>query len=297
MSNENENLKVPEAPKISFLKGTYIWKEKNEEKYECKMKIIKSINNNIKLPISYAYVNGEEHILKPRNVVNDPFSNENSLLIWCDLVTFEGKSNNIDDRLTFLNQMNKHQEILKEKIPKVSFVQKFVVEGDINLELVIEDFVRLCLGSNIEIDEYNVCGNTLEINTVYNQILSACDELLLSRYLFYKLSKKFKFTYKLDDKLVYIFSDKTCDSEDGQKNIESYVKNLEKSHNLIDKKLLHNEYSSKKFNYGKKLNDMVIIPESSIKLKHCYLIDQRFKSSVDPYSVIAANIMVLYNLK
>lgn len=299
MSKENtENLKIPEQPKVSYLKGTYIWKQTSEESYECKMKIIKSINNNIKLPISYTYINDIEYILKPRSIVNDPFSSENSLLIWCDLVTFEGKSNNLDDRINFLQELSKHQEVLKEKIPKISFVQNFTVNTEgIDIENLLEDFIRLCLGSNIEIDEYSFKGNKIKFNTVLNQVLSACDELLLSRYLFNRLSKKYKFNYDLDDNLSYIFCDIKCTEEDGQKNLLEYVNNLKNNHKTIDNKLLDKNYINKTFSSGNNVNDMILTPDSSLKLKSNHLIDQRFKSSSDVYSIICQNIKVIYNLK
>ena len=55
------------------------------------------------------------------------------------------------------------------------------------MENILEDFVRLCLASNIEIDEYSLNSNVIEFNTTMNDILGACDELLISRFIFYKL--------------------------------------------------------------------------------------------------------------
>ena len=40
---------------------------------------------------------------------------------------------------------------------------------------------------------------------------------------------------------------------------------------------------------------MIVIPENVKRLKNGYFIDQRFKSSVDPYDLIYNNIKLMYS--
>jgi len=295
MSEDKKENNKENTDKISYIKGTYIWKLNKDESYSYKMKIIKSVNNNIKLPISFIENEDRELVLKPRCIVNDPFSNENSLLIWCDIIDTEGKCLNKDTRINFLNVMKLNQETLKKNIPKLSFIQKFIINeinDEVVLENLIEDFVRLCLASNIEIDEYSLNNNVIEYNTTMNDILGACDELLISRFIFYKLSKKYKFKYELDEQLKYMFNDVLLNSESGKDKLEEYINILKDTHKNINKDELFNNESE--FNFGSSSNNLIYTPEHSLKLKNLYFVDQRFKSSSDVFDIVASNISLIY---
>jgi len=259
------------------------------------MKIIKSINNNIKLPIMNIYED-KEYILKPRCIVNDPFSNENSLLIWSDIIDLEGNCYSNDSRISFLQQMKDYNEIIKKNIPRISFIQRYHIEEKtaFNNESLLDEFIKLCLGCNIEVDEFNVDNNILEIQNIPTQILSACDELLITRFLFYKLSLKYNFKYKLDAQLKYSFCDVNSQSDKGHETIINYVKKLENIHSNIQKSKIYKKFQDKKFTFGNKLNNMIIIPESVKKFNNGFFVDQRFISSSDPYSVIYNNIKLIY---
>ena len=281
--------------KISYLKGTYIWKTGKDETYNYRMKIIKSINNNIKLPIMNIY-DDKEYILKPRCIVNDPFSNENSLLIWSDIIDLEGKCYSNDSRISFLQNMKEYNEIIKKNIPKISFIQKYHIEENTNFnnEDLLDEFIKLCLGCSIEVDEFKINNNILEIQNIPTQILSACDELLITRFLFYKLSLKYNFKYKLDDQLKYSFCDLNSQSENGHDYIVKYVKKLENIHSNIQKSKIYKQFQDKKFTSGDNLDNMIMIPESVKKFNNGFFVDQRFVSSSDPYSVIYNNIILIY---
>ena len=287
--------------KISYLKGTYIWETTKDDGFNYRMKIIKSINNNIKLPIMNIYQDENECFLKPRCIVNDPFSDENSLLIWCDIIDLEGKCHSSDSRLSFLQEMKNYTEIIKKNIPKISFIQKFNIQentnNNFNNENLLDEFIKLCLGCNIEVDEYNIKNNNIEIQNIPTQILSACDELLISKFIFYKLSLKYNFKYQLDSQLKYMFSDNNSQSEQGYEIILDYVKKLEVIHSNIEKSKIYKDYQNKDCTFGDKLNNMIIIPQSIKKNNNGFFVDQRFNSSSDPYSIIYNNIKLIYNHK
>jgi hypothetical protein len=286
---------IQEKDKISYLKGTYIWKTSNDEIYNYRMKIIKSINNNIKLPIMNIYKD-KEYILKPRCIVNDPFSNENSLLIWSDIIDLEGNCHSNDSRISFLQEMKDYNDIIKKNIPRISFIQRYHIEEKniFNSENILDEFIKLCLGCNIEVDEFKLDNNILEIQNIPTQILSACDELLITKFLFYKLSLKYNFKYKLDDQIRYTFDDINTLSDNGHETIVNYVKKLENIHSNIQKSKIYKEYQDKKFTFGNELNNMIIIPESVKKFNNGFFIDQRFDSSSGPYSIIYNIIKLIY---
>ena len=294
---QEEKLGNNKKDTISYVKGTYIWKTEEAEVYNSRMKIIKSINNNIKLPLVNIYEN-KEYILKPRCIVNDPFTKENSLLIWCDIIDFDAKCYSSDSRITFLQQIKECNEIIKVKTPRISFIQKFEITStknkELDYELLLNDFINLCLGCNIEIDEFQIKNNVIEIQNNLTQILSSCDDLLLIRFLFYKLSLINKFKYKLCDKLKYKFCDIDSQSDNGYETIIQYATKLGQVHNNIKKEKLHKDFKDKSFSFGQSSSNMIVIPESVKKSKNGFFIDQRFISLSDPYAIIYNSIKLLY---
>lgn len=281
---------------ISYTKAIYVWKPSINEVYNQRIKIIKTIDNNLKLPLVNIIENDNEFILKPRCVVNYPFSNENSIIVWCDIVNTEGICYSKDNRLGFLKEMEKHKQVIESKLPKISFIEKYKIEKDnIDTELLLDELVKLCLGCGIEIDECQIHDNVIEIQNNPALILAACDELLTIRFLFYKLSLKFKFEYQLIGSLKYKFYDAETTSEKGYEAIIKYATKLGNFHGNINQNQIQDQFKNNKFSFGSKLLNMIIIPETVKKFNNGYFIDQRFNSSSDHYAVIFSNINILYN--
>ena len=89
--------------KVTYVKGTYIWSfDKN---YQSKIKMIKSVDGNIKLQNMTIYKDDKEYIIKPRCIINDPFDDENSILLSCDIINLENECNNYDGRMSFLKHI------------------------------------------------------------------------------------------------------------------------------------------------------------------------------------------------
>ena len=283
---------------ISYIKGIYVWKTSINEFYNQRIKIIKTINNNIKLPLINIYENNNEFILKPRCVVNYQFSNENAMLIWCDIFDLEGNCYSCDNRIGFLKVIQEYNKIIEKKSPKISFIQKYEIEQEdllkLDSEFFLNELIKLCLGSGIEIDEYQLCNNTLELQNNPSGILAACDELLVVRYLFYKLSLKYRFNYKLSEQLKYKFYDINTTSDKGYESVIKYVTKLGNIHPNINKLQLCKDFKDINFSFGKNTSNMIMIPETVKKFNNGFFIDQRFNVSSDHYSIIFSNIKFLY---
>ena len=252
--------------KVNYTKATYIWSsEKNQ--FCSKIKIIKSINDNLSIP-TISTDNNMDYILQPRCIVNDPFNDDNSILIWCDILNLDSKCYNSDTRINFLKDIKNLEEKIKLKDTKISFTQKFLIKDSKNT-FNIDIFIKLCLDCGINIDEIYYNDSILEITNNLTELLTACDELVYLRYIISRLCS-FEF-YK---NLEYKFMDNVND--------KSYLEKLSSKHDLIKKEELFFE----KFD-----NSSIQIIDNKISN---YILDKRFIGSIDPYILINNNIKLLY---
>ena len=285
MQNEN---------KISYVKGTYIWSF--NKSYESKIKMIKSIDGNIKLQNTTIFKDDLEYILKPRCIINDPFDEENSILLSCDIINLENQCNNFDGRMSFLKHIQYFGNAIKDNDSKISFTQKFKIFEikDIDLKNLSNILIKYCISCNIEIDEIDIYDDIIEISNKTTNVLSACDELYFLRYIFNELSLKEKFKYEFYDNLAYKFTDEKTLGTDGIEFINNYVKKLKLKHSLIKQEELHEKY--KEFEIEEVPNKKAIfIPKSTKLTKNGYFIDNRFVADTDPYTVIFSNINEIYS--
>ncbi len=280
--------------KITYVKGTYIWSfDKN---YESKIKMIKSVDGNIKLQNMTIFKDDVEYILKPRCIINDPFDEENSILLSCDIINLENECNNYDGRMTFLKKIQYFGKEIKENDSKISFIQKFkITTNDIEIREIANTLIKYCISCNIEIDEIDIDNNIIEINNKITNVLSACDELYFIRYIFREISLRNKFTYELYDNLSYKFTDEKTLGTDGIEFINNYLKKLNQKHSDIKKEELVEKYVNN-FEISENPNKTAIfIPKSTKLTKNGYFIDNRFVADTDPYTVIFSNLNEIYS--
>lgn len=251
--------------KISYTKATYIWsQEKNQ--FCSKIKIIKSIDNNLTIP-SITINNNMDYILQPRCIVNDPFNKDNSILIWCDLLNLDSKCFNYDERINFLKDIKELEENIKPKNIKISFTQRFIIKDKDTFN--IDSFIKLSLDCGINIDEISYNKNILEISNNFTELLTACDELLFIRYIISKIC-----SFEFYENLEYKFKDDINDA--------NYIKKLGSKHDLIKKEeLFYKTFDNLTINY---------IDNKS----NSYILDKRFIGSIDPFSLIKNNIKLIY---
>ena len=278
---------------ITYIKGTYIWSfNKN---FQNKIKMIKSINGNIKLQNMNIFKDNEEFILKPRCIINDPFDEDNSILISCDIIDLENTCNNYDERKTFLKEIQHFGKEIKKNDSKISFSQKFKINtSNIDLQTIANNLIKNCLSSNIEIDEIEIENDIINVCNKFTNALSACDELYFIRYIFMEISKKFKFEYKLFNNLSYKFLDDKTSNSDGIEFINKYIKNLKDKNDIIKKNEIFEMYHNE-FKVGNNPSDNIFIPKSTFLAKCGYFVDNRFIADTDPYSIIYSNLNQIYS--
>ena len=284
-----------EKSEVTYIKATYIWSFEN--KYETLIKVIKSINNNIKIQ-NVTILRDKEYLLKPRSIVNDPFSDDNSILLLCDIIDLENKCHSNDGRITFLKVIHDFNSIITKLKTKISFCQKFKLSNiDIMTEDLINKFISLCLKCNIDLDEISIKDDVLEVSNNFTNLLSCCDELSFLRFLFFKFSKINNIDYIFHENLIYKFIDVNTLGEDGYFKTLEYVDKLRSKHELINKDELCEKFvDNEKFTIGENLDKMIVIPKSvQDNNKNAFFIDQRFNANSDPYTIIYTNIIEIYD--
>lgn len=280
--------------KITYIKGTYIWSfDKN---FQTKIKMIKSVNGNIKLQNMSIYKDGEEYILKPRCIINDPFDEDNSILLSCDIIDLQNKCCNYDARMTFLKQIQHFGKNIKENNSKISFSQSFSIkDSEIDKHEIINKLIKRCLSCNIELDEIEIKENIIIVSNKFTNVLSSCDELYFVRFIFEQISLRQKFSYEIVNNLYYKFSDDLTFGENGLDYINKYIKKLEAKHSLINKEELVEKFKGD-FEIGNIPNDKsIFVPKSTSISNNGYFGDNRFSPNSDPYKVIFSNINEIYS--
>lgn len=100
---------------LKLVKLTYIW-EINNEYYE-RNRLFRTDNENVKIPIFNTFYDDKEIILKPRFISINPFKENGSLLVYCDIYDIMGNQINNDGRLNLIKLI----EASKNKFsPKIS---------------------------------------------------------------------------------------------------------------------------------------------------------------------------------
>ena len=252
--------------KVNYTKATFIWSF-NRNQFCSKIKIIKSIDNNLNIP-TISTNNNMDYILQPRCIVNDPFTNDNSILIWCDILNLDSKCYNSDSRIIFLKDIKELEEKIKVKNTKICFTQKFLIKDQKNT-FDIDIFIKLCLDCGINIDEINYNDNILSVTSNLTELLTACDELLFMRYIVSRICN-----FEFYENLEYKFTDNLND--------KSYLEKLSSKHDLIKKEELFFE------NFD---SSSIKIIDNKIS---SYILDMRFNGSIDPFTLIINNIKLLY---
>jgi len=193
-----EETKEMKEQKITIIRATYIWQESILKK---KIKIIQYLDDKINIPLSTIIKNNKEYILKPYQISKDPFRTDNSLLVWCDMITTDGNIYNINKR---------HQIEKQEKEPCFALnLNVLITKKDNIIEDIIELLVSLCLKSNVAIDEYQIIGNKeIVIQLSFKPMMEACHDINMIKFIIQQISNKLNFEYEYQ-KSNYKFTDKS----------------------------------------------------------------------------------------
>lgn len=215
---------------LKLVKLTYIW-EINNEYYE-RNRLFRSENDNIKIPIFNTFYEDKEIILKPRYISINPFKENGSLLVYCDIYDTMGNQINNDGRLNLIKLM----EVSKNKLnPKLSIKLNIKLEKS-NYEKrknVLETIINLSIKSKLNISEYYIEDDELIITNEFNNVLDCIDEVNLLRYIIYSSSKILDYGYNINDKVKIKFMDDETIKDNGLEVINSYILNLNKLNVII----------------------------------------------------------------
>ena len=215
---------------LKLVKLTYIW-EINNEYYE-RNRLFRSENDNIKIPIFNTFYEDKEIILKPRYISINPFKENGSLLVYCDIYDTMGNQINNDGRLNLIKLM----EVSKNKLnPKLSIKLNIKLEKS-NYEKrknVLETIINLSIKSKLNISEYYIEEDELIITNEFNNLLECIDEVNLLRYIIFCSSKILDYEYNINDKIKIKFMDDETIKDNGLEVINSYILNLNKLNVII----------------------------------------------------------------
>lgn len=215
---------------LKLVKLTYIW-EINNEYYE-RNRLFRTDSDNIKIPIFNTFYEDKEIILKPRYISINPFKENGSLLVYCDIYDIMGNQINNDGRLNLIKLIEASKNELN---PKLS-IKLNVKLGKSNYEKrknVLETIINLSIKSKLNISEYYIEEDEFIITNEFNNVLDCIDEINLLRYIIYCSSKILEYEYNINDKVRMKFMDDNTSKDNGLSIINSYVSNLNKLNVII----------------------------------------------------------------
>ena len=215
---------------IKLVKLTYIW-EINNEYYE-RNRLFRSENDNIKIPIFNTFYEDKEIILKPRYISINPFKENGSLLVYCDIYDIMGNQINNDGRLNLIKLMEASKNELN---PKLSVKLNVKLEN-CNYEKrknVLETIINLSIKTKLNVNEYYIEEDELIITNEFNNILDCIDEVYLLRYIIYCSSKILDYEYNINDKIRIKFMDDNTNKDNGLDVINNYSLSLNKLNVII----------------------------------------------------------------
>ena len=268
--DENKTLEESEN-KISLIKILYLWQEGNN-KFNSRSKIIRTSDKNIKLNVLTTYNGSKELLLKPRYITTDPFKNDDSLIVMCDIFGSNGTNLNIDKRIDLVKRLETYKDPIIESDPKCCFIVKvsFTEElSDVKKNDLIETLVSVAVKGKVNISQYYFENkNTVVFENEFNDFINCADELTFFKYVLFRTSNILNFEYKLEDSFTYKLLNKKSNQENG----------------LEELKLL-----SEKLN---KIN--VVIPESVERIGQGYLLDNTYTNDVCIYHNFCQVLDTLY---
>lgn len=288
-----------------------------------------------------------EVILKPVKIYPDPFRKNNHILVLCECMDPNGTPNIYNTRNQALNIFNNN--LVKSEQPWYGIEQEYILmhyETDrplgwplvsiwdpqpqsnyycsvgtenISGREIVEKHLKLCLDAKLNVSGINaeVMLGQWEYQIGPCEGIDASDELIISRYILYRVCEGYKVRVSLEPKPIKgnwngsgchtNFSTKSIrEKDDAMKYIKEAMKKLETNHELHMKNYgkdnhlrmtgEHETASYHKFTYGLGNRAASIrIPSETKKLGKGYFEDRRPASNMDPYlvtSLLAKTILL-----
>jgi hypothetical protein len=270
--DENNSLNEKSSDnKISLIKILYLWQE-NNNKFNSRSKILRTIDKNIKLNVLTTYHGNKEILLKPRYITTDPFKNDESLIVMCDIFGSNGTNLNSDKRIDLVKKIETYKDIINETEPKCSFIIKITLTDDltdVKKNDIIETFVNVAIKGKVNINQYYFENkNTVIFENEFNDYINCADELTFFKYVLFRTSNILNFNYKLEDSFTYKLLNKNSNKEGGLEELKALSDKLNKIN--------------------------VIIPESIERIGYGYLLDNTYTNDVCIYHNFSQILDSLY---
>lgn len=279
--------------------------------------------------------NSSDCVLVPIRVYTDPFR-EDSYLVLCEVLTAKGMSHESNHRNLFEDDVDLWLGFEQEYVimqngkplgfPKEGFPEpqgKYycgVGATTVTGRNFVEEHLNLCLKAGLNITGINaeVMIGQWEFQLFGKGAKQAADDLLMARYILYRLSEKYDFSIALHPKPVKgdwngsgmhtNFSTKLMREIGGKAYFTKICKIMEKNHENHIKVYgssnherltgFHETQSINKFSYGVSDRGASIrVPLTVVQNNWMgYLEDRRPASNADPYKVVAKLIRSLSEL-
>lgn len=320
----------------------YIWLD-SEHNIRSKTKYVKKLDLK-QLPqwnfdgssTGQAKGNNSEVILKPCSYCKDPFRGENDYLVLCETYNVDKTPHISNTRHSALTIFNKY----KSQIPVYGLEQEFFLYkkgkplhlylnhselpgkyycgvGEVIGRNIVEDALNYCLRAELNITGMNaeVAPSQWEIQ-VCSIGISACDELVILRYILLRTAEEHDVQINLDPKpLKGDYNGSGCHvnmsthkmrEDGGYDEILKAINLLEKNHDLHmknyglgnDKRMTGNHETSSfdKFSWGvADRGSSIRVPKNTFVTKRGYFEDRRPASNMDPYLVCSMLLETINN--
>ena len=204
--------------KIISARVKYLWKEKND-KYQNRSKIVRSLNENLKIVVLTSEHKNKEIILNPRFITVNPFTKEETILVISDIFDINGTNLNTDDRSDLAKFLEEKKNDIETCEPKVSYLVKFKLNSiNVKDEGKFEEFIELLVKSRLSISNYYYDDdNNISLDCEYLNPMACCDELYMLKYILSKYDVEYKsLSFRLFDNFTNI--------DNGIENIDKYGK-------------------------------------------------------------------------
>jgi len=268
--DENKTLNSSEN-KISLVKIIYLWQE-GINKFNSRSKILRTTDKNIKLNVMTTFNGTKELLLKPRYITTDPFKNDDSLIVMCDVFGSNGVNLNVDKRIDMVKSLEKYKDNIVDMEPKCCFIIKITFTQDlpeVKKSDFIETIVNVAVKGKININQYYFeSKDTVVFENEFNDFINCADELTFFKYVLNRSANILNFEYKIENNFTYKLLTKKSNQDGG----------------LDELKLL-----SEKLN---KIN--VVIPESIERIGQGYLLDNTFTNDICIYNNFNSVLDALY---
>lgn len=217
--NTKDGTKIDnKGQKIISARVKYLWKDKND-KYQQRNKIVRSLNENLKVVVLTTEHNNREIILNPRFITVNPFTVDETILVISDIFDINGTNLNTDNRSELAKFLEDKKTDIETCEPKVSYHLKFKLNSvNVKDESKFEEIISLFVKARLSVSNYYYDDdNNIILDCEYLNPMSCCDELYMLKYILSKYDVEYKnLSFKLFDNFT--------NADNGIENIEKYSK-------------------------------------------------------------------------